>query len=157
MQDRNVGAVLGERLLDELLAAGAARPASLVLRGVLERVDHAADARVAHADTRLAPGLAALTLAPGARASSTVHCGWVGHAPRVWRADGALDHSSASLQVGGARPAVVSGGGTRRPNGALQPPATKHRKRGLSADTMTQRAGTGRIPQPNGDRDEARR
>ncbi len=97
VQNRNIGAVFGERLLDELLAAGAARPASLVLRRVLQREDHAADAWVTGADTRCAPGFAALTLAPGTAASCAVNSGWVGHAPRVCRADGAIDHPPASL------------------------------------------------------------
>lgn len=45
VQDRNVRAVLRERLLDEFLAVGATRPASLVLWGVLQREDDAAECR----------------------------------------------------------------------------------------------------------------
>jgi hypothetical protein len=50
MQDREVGAALRERLLDEFLADGTARPARFVLRRVLQHEDDPTEPRVTVAD-----------------------------------------------------------------------------------------------------------
>ena len=96
VQDRRCPGALRERLLDELLAAGATRPASLVLRRVLQRERSTRrGAGGGHGRRPRAWPCAArcsrLALAPASPCARRR----VGHAPTVRGARGATHHPSA--------------------------------------------------------------